>query len=125
MAEIRQQLADAIKSGLTNARRFRIVSDEKAVARIERPLIRVSQKGFARTPEAPLRNLTVRFNVRVTSPLADLDAAESQLNELVPEVLAVIETIPRVKWTDAEKVLDPDVDRLAYDIPLTIIARKE
>jgi hypothetical protein len=125
MAQIRQQLSDAIKARMTDTRRFRFVTDEKAVGRFSRPLIRTSQKGFTRIPEAPQSGVTVRFNIRVTSPLADLDEAEEQLNEIVPEVCYAIEGIPRSKWTDAEKVLDPDADRLAYDITVTVLSRKE
>lgn len=126
MAELRKELADAIKSRIPNDRRARFVSSEKAAGRFDRALVRVSQLGFSRATAAPMEILAVRFNLRVTSSKPDLDEAESQLNDLVPDVCFALEQIPNLLWTDASKVLDADHDeRLAYDIPVTVYSRKE
>jgi hypothetical protein len=122
MVSMRKQLAAALTAALPRAG-YRVLDNEKARATLDRRLVRVSQMGFSRLPEAPQAALGVRFNVRVTSNVADLDAAEDQLTEAVAEVCFALESVPRIRWTEADKVMDGD--RLAYDITVTAIARKE
>lgn len=125
MGNLREQLVTQIKGKLNKPNTYRFVTDEKPVGRIERPLIRVAQKRFRPLPEAPRGGSQVEFNIRVTSPLTDLAAAETALTDQVGDITAALEQIPGVRWTDAEKILDPDLDLLAYDITATAVTRKD
>lgn len=75
---------------------------------------------LAEAPQGSLRNTVV---LTVVDPHEDQTAAENALDDSVLELVTAIDTLPKINWTNAEKVLvDP---YLGWDITLTVITEKE
>lgn len=120
---IREDFAAALTTALP-ARRYLIVPNESTLATLDRRTIRVSQQGFAPFPEAPLSHITVKFLVRVISPIADdIVKAEADLDDAVSDVCFAIEGLDGFTWTGAEKVT-VDNRNLAYDVTAEATTRK-
>lgn len=87
------------------------------------PIIVVKTGEYARTPEAPLRNVTWSGTATLVSPHRDVDKAEDDLEARL-EVITPRLTTAALKWLNAELV-NYDDQHLALDIHLTAIFQKE
>lgn len=100
---------------------LRVVATERALDDIQRPTALLRQSKIARTPSAPNSHRTVTMLLTIISPHLDLDKAGDQLDTLVTAVLDYLD--PRYQHGDADAVAY--ASRLAYDISISIIARKD
>ena len=100
---------------------LRVVATERALDDIQRPTALLRQSKIARTPSAPNSHRTVTMLLTIISPHLDLDKAGDQLDTLVTAALDYLD--PRFIHDDADAVAY--ASRLAYDISISIIARKD
>ncbi|MAT17185.1 MAG: hypothetical protein CMF56_01280 [Leifsonia sp.] len=106
------------------AKSYLVVASERPVATIDRRTVIVSQQGFTPFADSPLTHLTVRFIVRVLSPITgDIAKAEDDLTDAVSDVCFAIEDLDGVTWTDATKVLHNNY--LGYDITVEATVKKK
>lgn len=102
----------------------RVIATERELDVIDRPTFVIRSRTIARAPQAPTSHRLVGVMGSLVSPHADLDKAQDQLDDLVDAVLDHLHTVPLTMpgeatsagWTDS---------RLAFDIPITILAKKE
>lgn len=95
-----------------------VVATERALDDVTKPTALVRQKTVARLPQAPLTSRNVGLLLTLISPLLDLDKAGDQLDDLIDATFAYLG--PRFKHEEASAV--GYGERLAYDIPVTVIA---
>lgn len=123
MASVREALADSLVAALPR-KSYVVIPDERSLDTLDRRTIIVSQQGFAPFIASPLSHLTVRFTVRVISPLTDLTLAEDDLTDAVSDVCFTVEALAGTTWTDAQKVIH-NTRYLAYDISVEVTANKK
>jgi hypothetical protein len=107
----------------TKAKYF-IVPDERPLATLTRRTVIVSLQGFGPIVAAPGSGLTVRYTVRVISPVTDLPGAEFDAWDAATDVAVAIDLIPGANYTTAEKVLHAD-RYLAFDLAVEADAHKK
>lgn len=100
----------------------RVIATEREIDLPSTPTFIIRSKTIARSAEAPLSHRDIGLLGSLVSPHADLDKAQDQLDDLVDAVLDHLDTFCRhgdattAAWNDS---------RLAFDIPITILASKE
>lgn len=94
---------------------------ERALEEVKRPIALVRQKRVSRAPEAPQSHRKVELLLTLISPHINLDSAAEDLDQWVEAALDYLD--PRYEHDAAECVAY--AQRLAYDIPITILASKE
>lgn len=99
----------------------RVVATERALDDIQVPTALLRIKSVGRSDAAPNSHRNYRLTLTLISAHTDMDRAADELDELVDQVLRYLDT--RIKYDPAE-VVGYD-DRLAFDIPLTILASKD
>ncbi|WP_067197160.1 hypothetical protein [Microbacterium sp. XT11] len=100
---------------------LRVIATERALDDIREPTALIRAKSYDITPEAPNSHRNVGLLLTVISHFTDLERAGDALDDLVPAVLDYLDT--RYQHDKADAVAYND--RLAYDIPFTVIASKE
>lgn len=101
--------------------KVKCVATEKAIDTPKVPTLVIRQTSIGRNPQAPLSHRNVGILLTIVSPHEDMDRAGVQLSELVEALLDYLDT--RYAHEDATQV--GYLDRLAYDIPTTVIAAKD
>ena len=96
----------------------RVIATERALDTIAEPTALIRLKRMEREPKAPLSTRRVGLLLTLISPYIDLDRAGDQVEELIEAAMTYLG--PRFPHDAAEVV--GYADRLAADIPVTIIA---
>jgi hypothetical protein len=121
----RSEFADALAAAWADIPALagvRVVATERELDVIDRPTFVIRSKSIARSPEAPISHRDIGLLGSLISPHVNLDIAQDQLDDLVDAVLDHLDTFCRhgdattAAWNDS---------RLAFDIPITILASKE
>lgn len=76
------------------------------------------------SPGPTLGTRTHELRVRLLTPVTDADAADDDLDELLPELLRLIEQHDPLTWTTAERGTHGE-DYHAWTITVRVPARKE
>lgn len=118
----RDQLA-ALLSPLV-PRTWKIVKHQRSKGVLTATTVTLKQLRIIRTPAAPLGAHDIEFVATITSPHADTVRAEDQLDDQVNTLIHALDA-KGIPWSSAQKVLDDDAGRLAYDITLTLTSTKE
>ena len=98
-----------------------VIATERPLDDVQRATALIRQKGIAKHPAAPLSHRRVGLLLTIISGNLNPDAAQDELDELVPAVLDYLD--PRFQHEGAEAV-GWTGSRLAYDIPFTVVAAK-
>ena len=121
MTSHRAQLAAALKPHLPDT--WRIVPAQRNVDFGNKVTLLVKQRSYVRLAQAPASHLTIEFVLTLVSKHQDIDRAEDELDELLPDLLPLLET-SKMRWESATKV-EVDGNRLGYDIILHLVTPKE
>lgn len=74
--------------------------------------------------EAPMGVLRVEGTVTVMSPRTDVERAEEELDEAIVDLLAAIDALAGLAWTEATKVVVNDGGNFGWDISVWTTATK-
>ncbi|TQJ31949.1 hypothetical protein [Microbacterium sp. SLBN-146] len=121
---VRKQIADQLRADwaeIPNLANVRVIGTERTIDRLDQPTALLRLRTIERLPQAPLAGRNVGLLLTLISEREDLDLAGDDIEELTEAVLTYLG--PRYKHDRAEVV--GYGDRLAVDIPLTIIAVAE
>lgn len=121
---VRAQIASQFKTdweGVPDLQRLRVLASERNLDIPSKPTALIRQKSVGVFPQAPLSHRSVRLLLTLISPFEDFDKAGDDLDALVYAALEYLDT--RFVHEDATAVMYGD--RLAYDIPFTVIATKD
>lgn len=99
----------------------RVVATEREIDELEVPTCLVRLNGVGRAPSAPVSHRNVTLLLTLISPHLDMDLAGDEIEELIDAALDYLDT--RFLHDDANVV--GYNNRLAADIPVTILAEKE
>ncbi|SEM73404.1 hypothetical protein [Cryobacterium luteum] len=116
----RHVLAELLKPLLPLA--WRIVPYQVTLDSPATVVVMLKQTRIERTAAAPQGAHDIGFTVTISSPHDDFEKAEDALDDQVNTLIHALDGLG-IAWTTAEKVLDGT--RLAYDITLTLISKKE
>jgi hypothetical protein len=100
---------------------FRVIATERALDDIKEPTALLRIDSVTRLPEAPLSQRTVNIRLTLISPHQDVDLAADELDEAVDAALDYLDK----SFSHDEATTVNYGNRLAFDIPLHIIARKD
>lgn len=99
----------------------RIIATERDLGDVQQTTALIRWKSVGPFPEAPKSHRSVGLLLTLISPHLDLDRAGDELATLTIAVLDYLDT--RYRHEDATAVAY--ANRLAFDIPLTVIASKD
>lgn len=99
----------------------RVVATERQLDELERITALIRVQSLGKHPAAPQSHRQVGVLITLISPSLDLDVAADELDDVLAATLDYFDS--RFLYEDATSV--GYADRLAYDIPLTLIAAKE
>lgn len=108
-------------AGIDLLSKVRVIATERDLDEITVPTVLIRQKTIDRTPSAPLSHRDIGLLLTVISHHLDLDRAGDSLDDLVPAVLDYLDP----GFIHGEASCVGYGQRLAYDIPLTVITTKE
>lgn len=117
---VRHAVADLLREAFADID-IDVLATERQIDEPHRLTALIRGNGYARMPEAPVSHRIVRLTLIVVSSLDDPDAGADQLDEALPLILDALDT--RIPHEEAELALFGT--RLAYRIPLNLIAAKE
>lgn len=100
---------------------LRVVTTERELDDIQTPTALLRTNTIGKAPTAPNSHRHVGLLLSLISPHLDLDRAADELDELVSAALDYLD--PRFLHDDATVV--GYGNRLAFDIPITVLAAKE
>lgn len=89
---------------------------------LERPTILVKQQTIQRLAQAPAARLRIDFVLTFISPASDPAAAETELDQWVPQTLADLEPETWLSWETADKALYSPLN-LAYDVTVSALTK--
>ncbi|AOX46708.1 hypothetical protein [Microbacterium sp. BH-3-3-3] len=121
---VRQQVADLLIELLTANEALpaiNVVATERILDEVRDLTIQLRSTSIGRLPQAPISQRVIRMNAIVISGHDDPDMAVDELEDIVPLILDSLDT--SFQHEDAELVQFGT--RMAYSIPLTVIAAKE
>ncbi|MDZ5145336.1 hypothetical protein [Microbacterium testaceum] len=99
----------------------RVVATERELDELDRITVLIRMRSVGKHAAAPLSHRQVGLLVTLISPSLDLDVAADELDEVLAAALDYFDS--RFLYEDATTV--GYADRLAFDIPVTLIAAKE
>ncbi|WP_336630773.1 MULTISPECIES: hypothetical protein [unclassified Microbacterium] len=120
-ADLAARLRDAWRTHPT-LKRVRVVCTERNVGVISAPTVLIRQKSIGKAKEAPTSHWAVGMLITVITRHTDPEKGASELDDIVPAILAYLDKT--FQHEDAEAVAY-GTERLAYDIPTTVLAPKE
>jgi hypothetical protein len=121
--EIRQWVADQLKP-FVEPRGWLFVRYSTSLSKLSRPVAMLKLQALRRTPEAPGSGHTVEFVLTLIDPAIDPEKREDSLDENLIELVYALDTIPNVRWTNAQRVMFDDKN-LAFDITLEVLTSKD
>jgi len=112
-----QTVADAISGVLPDGWKFTGFEPSADLPDVTSVTLKV--RSVRRLPAAPIGHLEVDWILTVTSPYPSRERADPQLFDDLLDFIAALDTIPGwFAWTEANKTVGDDLDRLAYDITI-------
>lgn len=99
----------------------RVISTERNLGDVKQPTVLIRQKSIGKAKEAPLSHWAVGMLLTVISKHTDPEKGAVELDDIVPAILTYLDTA--FQHDDAEAVAYGS-ERLAYDIPTTVLAPK-
>ncbi|WP_144719244.1 hypothetical protein [Agrococcus jejuensis] len=123
MKAAREYVAATLRDHLPKS--WLVIDVESAPDTLDRTMVRVRNERVRRAADAPLGAYDHTLLVRITSHHDDQPKAERDLEDSLSDLLAVIEDHLGSAWDEAEKVLDPDTNTLAWDVPVHVITTRE
>lgn len=106
---------------ITALKDLRVIATERDLDDIQQSTALIRNKTLGKAPQLPNSHRKVGILLTLISGHIDADNAGDELDDLVDAALDYLD--PRYLHEDATAV--GYGDRLAYDIPLTILAKKE
>jgi hypothetical protein len=100
---------------------IRVVATERELDDIQQATALTRGRSIGKAPAAPNSHRTVGLLLSLISPHQDMDRAADELDDLVAAALDYLDT--RFLHEDATVV--GYGDRLAFDIPISVLASKE
>ncbi|NYF29236.1 hypothetical protein [Microbacterium sp. JAI119] len=100
---------------------LRVIATERELDDITQPTALIRAKSYDRTPAAPQSHRNVGLLLTLISPHLDLDRAGDQLDDITTAALDYLDT----RFSHEQATAVGYGARLAFDIPLTVIASKE
>lgn len=82
------------------------------------------QTRMAPLPEAPVSWVRVEGVLTVVSPNQDIERSEAALDDAVLDLVLALDSLPRIGWTEANKVLVAD-QYFGWDVSIYITNSKE
>jgi hypothetical protein len=120
--QVRKWVEDQLTPHLPDTWRF--IRYDTNVDRISQTIVMLKLQSIARTPSAPNSGHTVEFVLTVVEPRIDPKLREDDLDEKLIEIVYAIDTVPNIRWTNAQRVLFNDTN-LAFDITLEVVTSKD
>jgi hypothetical protein len=105
--------------------KYLIIADERPLATLSRRTVIISLQGFVPIAAAPGAGLTIRYTVRVISPVTDLPGAEADAWDAATDIALAIDAIDGANYTEAQKVLHGENRYLAFDLTVEADAEKK
>lgn len=81
----------------------------------------IRSRTITQTPAAPGSSYTVSLVLSLIEPKTDPAIREDVLEAKLHTLTAALEDLPGLVWSEANKVLTPDEQHLAYDISITVL----
>lgn len=101
------------------------VDNERTVDVTETTTVQWKQRRIAPLAEAPLSHLGVDGTLTVSTPHNDIERAEDVLDDAVLDLVAAIQAVQGIRFTEATKVALSEMGPLGYDLQLTVINKKK
>lgn len=117
----RDVLAAALKPILP--RDWAIKATGASIDDIPTTVVRIRQRTIKRLPQAPIGQHLVGLVIEVSAPEQGVQRAEDTLDEQIDDFIHALDTL-KIRWTGAEKVA-PSQKRIAYEITLDVLSKKE
>jgi len=100
---------------------LRVIATERSLDDTTQPTALIRTKSYDRNPAAPVSHRNVGLLLTLISPHTDLDRAGDQLDDITTAALDYLDT----RFAHEQATSVAYADRLAFDIPFTVIASKE
>jgi hypothetical protein len=120
--EIRQYVIDHIKPLLPSG--WNLVNHPDSLDVISKPVVMLKLQSVVPSPAAPGSAYLATYVLTVIEPKTDPGPAHDALDDKLLELLAALQTVPGLIWTNAEWVMFSDTNP-AYDISLTVTLNKD
>lgn len=120
---VRNDLVQLLTPLLPNT--WKIVPTNQNLDVLSQTVVQLKQQSMRPLPAAPTARLEVTYVATVISRHTDIVRAERDLDESVLKFIIALDQLQDVLWSDATKVMANDDKNLAYDITLTIHAKKD
>ena len=120
---VRTEFADALRTawyGHAVLSNVRVIATEAALDDVKETTALVRFKSLTKAPSAPNSHRQVGLLLTLISGHQDLDRAGDELDEVVTAVLDYLDP----QWMHDEATAVAYGDRLAFDIPVTVLAAK-
>jgi hypothetical protein len=104
---------------------WRLIKYEDNSDEPDRLTVKVRQRGVARLKEAPQGFYTTQFVLELITPETDPAKAEDSLDVALFVFLDILDTINPTLWQSTQKILDALVKRLAYDVTINLVTKKD
>lgn len=118
----RKQLADLLKSLVPST--WVIIPEQRNFDTPTATTVIVKQSEVSRLSAAQLASRQIGFTLTLVSKQTTIARAEDDLDATLPKLLDILDGIRNLGWTTATKVAVDD-KHIGYDIPITILAKKE
>jgi hypothetical protein len=103
---------------------WKIITSERSLDTPSTPTLRLRQTVIKHHASAPLGLHTIEFVAVLSSPLADVDRAEDELDDSVNTFMHALDDHPSVLWDEARKTITTE-SQMGYEITLTLTSRKD
>lgn len=117
---IRKQLADKLAPLLPGVK---IVPASRNLDNLTQPVLQLSLRELSRLKDAPIGAHRADFIVTIVTPITTPQRAEDDLDALVADLVAGIDSLDGIGWETATKVTYAD-RYLAYDVVVFATATK-
>lgn len=114
----RTWIADSLRKSLPKT--WRVIDTEMTLDRPSTYVVKVSNQRIKRAEVAAPGSYDYTLNVRLISPNEDAAKAEAGLEDALDLLFPALEEQFGWAWDEAEKVLDPDTNTLAWDVPIRV-----
>lgn len=111
----RSQLGTALAAALP---KFRIIPTERFPEKLTKTTIIVRHRDYTPAPNAQ-GTLLAGLIVTIYTHIVDIEKAENELDNALPDLLAALQSIPSITWSRASKVLHSDT-YLGFDVEVSV-----
>lgn len=119
-----EMLADAVEAVIPDT--WKLVRFEPLADMPDVTSVTIKIRSVSRMPGAPIGAYQVDWVLTVTSPHTSRESADPTLFDDLIDFLGELDGIGSwLGWTEAEKTVGDDLERLAYDITVRMITKKD